>query len=98
MSLRPTGGKIILLRPYVPFVARYFSSYWRNKLVDWLPIQGLKDMRRIVRTMDKTGRRLLAEKKAALQRPPGTNEKPVKGDLGAHLKGRDIMSIVCTCV
>ncbi|KIJ54811.1 hypothetical protein M422DRAFT_64043 [Sphaerobolus stellatus SS14] len=89
--------RIILLRPFIPFFVKNFSLYWRNKIVDWAPIQGLRDMRSIVHVLDKTSKQILAEKRAALDDPTYGEiggQKRTKGDLGARMKGRDIMSIL----
>lgn len=88
--------RLVFVRPFVPFVVRNFSLYWRNKMVDWLPVKPLKDLRRIVDIMDRTSRRIFEQKKAgtplAYAVPDST--KSEEGDLGGRMKGKDIMSIM----
>ncbi|KAH9003045.1 cytochrome P450 [Lactarius hatsudake] len=82
----PTALKLILLRPFVPFIVRNMSLYWRNKLVDWLPIKALRDLRRIVRVMDGASNAILFEEEGGA----GGGE----GNLGDHMKRKDIMTIL----
>lgn len=89
----PTGLRIILLRPFVPLVMRNFSLYWRNKLVDWLPIKPLKELQRIVGVMDTAGRRIFAAKKSAMGQTNG-HDLSLEGNLRERMKGKDIMSIM----
>ncbi|KAI0043396.1 cytochrome P450, partial [Auriscalpium vulgare] len=94
-SLAPTALGIIMLRPLIPVAIRNFSLHWRNKLIDWLPIKGLKKMREIVRVMDRSSRQIFQEKKDALDKNAAdAGETPVEGDVGARLLGKDIMSIL----
>ncbi|KAF7969084.1 hypothetical protein HWV62_28328 [Athelia sp. TMB] len=83
--LTPTVLKLVWLRPLIPFVIRNFSLFWRNKLVDWLPITPLKEMRSITDVMYRTSRRIFEEKKAEL----GPVLEHEKGS-----RGKDIMSIM----
>lgn len=69
-------------------------------MVDWLPLKPLKDMRRVVEVMDRSSRMILEQKKAAIHSLDdtasyGTGEA-TNGDLGARMKGKDIMSIMRT--
>ncbi|GJJ14788.1 hypothetical protein Clacol_009056 [Clathrus columnatus] len=95
-NLTPTAAKIILYRPFVPLAYRYLSPYWRNKLVDWMPQQGFRDMRRIAETIHDTGKKILAEKKAAFESnwDDGPAKPRAKGDLGERMRGRDLASIM----
>ena len=77
------------LRPLIPFVIRNFSLFWRNKLVDWLPIAPLKEMRSITDVMYRTSKRIFEEKKAEL----GPVLEHEKGS-----RGKDIMSIMRECL
>lgn len=93
-SLAPTALKLILLRPFTPFIVRNISLYWRNKLVDWLPIKALRDLRRIVRVMDGASNAILFEKKAELEGGSTTDGNCTtnrEGNLGDH---KDIMTIL----
>ncbi|KAH9031774.1 cytochrome P450 [Lactarius pseudohatsudake] len=96
-SLAPTALKLIFLRPFTPFIVRNISLYWRNKLVDWLPIKALRDLRRIVRVMDGASNAILFEKKAELEggsTTDGTCTTKSEGNLGDHMKRKDIMTIL----
>lgn len=82
----PAILKLVMLQPLIPFIIRNFSLYWRNKLVDWVPIPYLKEMRTITETMYRTSKRIFEEKKAEMD------------PLLAHEVKKDIMSIMCECV
>ncbi|KAH8995011.1 cytochrome P450 [Lactarius akahatsu] len=89
--------RLIFLRPFIPFIVRNISLYWRIKLVDWLPIKALRDLRRIVRVMDGTSNAILFEKKAELEEgstTDGTCTTKSEGNLGDHMKRKDIMTIL----
>ncbi|KAH7930153.1 cytochrome P450 [Leucogyrophana mollusca] len=90
--LAPTTLRLVFLRPFVPFVMRHLSLYWRNKLMDWLPIDALKEIRRLVNIMDSASRRIFEEKKAAMAAGDITEDNP--NSLRARMKGKDIMSIM----
>ena len=93
----PAALKLIFLRPLVPFVVRNISLYWRNKLMDWLPIKALRDLRRIVQVMDKASNAIFSEKKAELEEGSTTvGACKSEGNLGDHMKGKDIMTILRT--
>ncbi|RPD61381.1 cytochrome P450 [Lentinus tigrinus ALCF2SS1-6] len=62
-AVNHTALKIYYLRPFVPFVMRNFSRYWRNKLVDWLPIPPLRELREISYLLDKSARSIIRQKK-----------------------------------
>lgn len=55
------------LRPLVPMVMRNLSRYWGNKLVDWLPFPALRELREISYVLDNSARRVILERKAAMQ-------------------------------
>lgn len=79
-----------MLRPFVPFVIRNFSLFWRNKLVDWLPIKPLKELRQITKIMYATSKRIFEEKKAAM-----ATSLPHESEAGWNSHARkDIMSIM----
>jgi hypothetical protein len=88
----PTVLRLVLFRPFIPVVVRNFSLYWRNKIIDWAPIPALRDLREIVKIMDKTSKDILAEKRADLVRGEKT------GVFSARTKGKDILSIMCEIV
>lgn len=66
-------------------------------MVDWLPIQALRDVREIVNVMDNASKQVFAEKKAALGRTTeqdSARKMDGGGDVGARMRGKDIMSIM----
>ncbi|KAI0047420.1 cytochrome P450 [Auriscalpium vulgare] len=95
-SLAPTFLRILLLRPLVPVIVRNFSLYWRNKLVDWLPIAPMKELRRLVLVMDRCCRDIFFEKKQAFSRLGGNEKSNTvnERDVGARMMDKDIMSIL----
>ncbi|KAI0296492.1 cytochrome P450 [Multifurca ochricompacta] len=97
-NLAPATLKLLFLRPFVPLIVRNLSVYWRNKLVDWSPVQPLRDLRRIVEIMDEASRKIFFEKKAELENPTTEviDNEAIKneGNLGDRMKGKDIMTIL----
>ncbi|KAI0259683.1 cytochrome P450 [Gloeopeniophorella convolvens] len=96
-SLAPAALRLILLRPFVPLVVRKLSLRWRNKLVDWFPIEALRDLRHIVNSMDQASRKIFFEKKSELENgPTNVSDNTIKseGNLGDRMGGKDIMSIL----
>ncbi|KAL4072764.1 cytochrome P450 [Scleroderma yunnanense] len=91
--LGTTTLRLLFLRPFIPFFVRNFSSYWRNKMVDWAPIQALKDLRRTVQVMDDASREIFSAKKAALAEMH-TDEEPISDTPAVKTHGQDIMSIM----
>ncbi|KIK99980.1 hypothetical protein PAXRUDRAFT_30155 [Paxillus rubicundulus Ve08.2h10] len=89
--LAPSSIRLLLLRPFIPFIVRNFSLYWRNKIMDWAPIEALKNLRHVVQVMDSTSKKLFADKKAIME---GRSEPDGPGSLAARMKGKDIMSIM----
>ncbi|KAF9223682.1 cytochrome P450 [Gyrodon lividus] len=89
--LAPSTLRLLMLRPFIPPVVRNFSLYWRNKIMDWAPIEALKNLRHVIKVMDSTSKKLFAEKKATLE---GRSEPDGPGSLAARMKGKDIMSIM----
>ena len=82
-----TGLKIFFLRPFVPWAVRNFSSYWRNKMIDWLPFPAAREVREMSYVMEKYSREILVEKRTALQQ--GTTDSAKNGR-------RDLMTIMRT--
>lgn len=94
---RQTTLRLLFLRPFIPFFVRNFSLYWRNKMVDWAPIQALKDLRRIVQVMDDASQKIFAAKKAALKGDlTDVVVMPDSPPIETH--GQDIMTIMRTCL
>ncbi len=77
----PLALKVLFLRPFVPMVIRNFSPYWRNKLVDWLPFRGLKELREISNILDRSARNIIAEKQADLAQEAGKPTGKLRRDL-----------------
>lgn len=91
--LGQTTLRLLFLRPFIPFFVRNFSLYWRNKMVDWAPIQALKDLRRIVQVMDDASQKIFAAKKAALKGDlTDVVVMPDSPPIETH--GQDIMTIM----
>ena len=89
--------KLIVVRQFLPFLVRNIPLYWRNKLVDWLPIKALRDVRRIVQVMDETSNAIFSEKKAALKEGSATVRTCTTKsgrNLGSHMRGKDIMTVL----
>ncbi|KAG2032102.1 cytochrome P450 [Suillus americanus] len=87
-TLAPSTLRLIFLRPFIPMIVRRFSLYWRNKMMDWMPSDALKNLRHVVNVMDTASKKIFTEKKAALE-----NEGFV-GIAGNRMQGKDIMSIM----
>ncbi|KAL1949048.1 hypothetical protein VTO73DRAFT_10854 [Trametes versicolor] len=60
--------KVLLLRPFVPWVVRNLSLYWRNKLLDWLPISALRELRDMAHIMHSSASEIYLKKKAEVER------------------------------
>ena len=94
----PTAFGLVLVRPLVPFVIRTIPLYWRMKIIDWLPLTSLKEMRRIVGVMDKTSKKIYASKLVSSTSPNTQRVENGEGDLGSRGKGNDIMTILRTSI
>lgn len=88
----PSSLRLIMIRPLIPFIVRNFSLYWRNKIMDWVPLEALRDLRGVVQVMDTTSKKIFAEKKAIME---GRTEPDGAESLRSRVKGKDIMSIMC---
>jgi hypothetical protein len=88
----PSTLRLLMVRPLIPFVVRNFSTYWCNKMIDWAPLEALRDLRRVVQVMDATSKNIFAEKKATMV---GRAAPEGLGSLRSRIKGKDIMSIMC---
>jgi cytochrome P450 len=93
-NLAPATLNLIMLRPFVPFIARHFSLYWRNKLVDWFPINALRDLRRIVHVMDEASNTIFSEKKAELEETSATVGTGTTKNSGDQTRGKDMMTML----
>ncbi|TBU48058.1 cytochrome P450 [Dichomitus squalens] len=74
-SINPVGMKLRSLRPFIPMIVRNISRFWRNKLVDWLPVPALRDMRDISYVLHASARRMIEEKKVEMERGDGSKKK-----------------------
>ncbi|KAG1744162.1 cytochrome P450 [Suillus paluster] len=81
-TLAPSTLRLIFLRPFIPMIVRRFSLYWRNKMMDWMPSDALKNLRHVVNVMDTASKNIFAEKKVTLE-----NEGFV-GNVGKCMKVR----------
>lgn len=81
-----------MIRPFIPFIVRNVSLYWRNKMMDWAPLEALRDLRRVVQVMDTTSRRIFADKKAIME---GRADPEGPASWRSRMNGKDIMSIMC---
>ncbi|KAI0760300.1 cytochrome P450 [Fomes fomentarius] len=80
-DISPIALKVLFLRPFVPMIVSNFSPYWRNKLVDWLPFRGLKELRDISSILERSARNIIAEKQADLVREAGKPTGKLRRDL-----------------
>ncbi|KAH9063911.1 cytochrome P450 [Lactarius vividus] len=86
-SLAPTALKLIFLRPFIPFIVRNISLYWRNKVGRLAPNQGLA----------RSPHAIFSEKKVELEEgstTDGTCTTKCEGNLGGQMKRKDIMTIL----
>ncbi|KAG9315222.1 cytochrome P450 [Chiua virens] len=90
-NLAPSTLRLLMIRPFIPFIVRNIPLYWRNKILDWAPLGALRDLRHVVQIMDTTSKKIFAEKKAIMQ---GHSEPVRAGGLRSGMKGKDIMSIM----
>jgi len=97
----------MLLRPLVVIVMQYCSPYWARKIVDlvtasWLPTQFMRDvreLRRIVETMDNGSQKAFAEKKTVfnaedMMEPQVADTVCEIGDMKPSSQAKDIMDIM----
>lgn len=74
-KIGPLIGKLMKVRSITAFVMQNCSPYWARKVLDlitvpWLPTQfmaDIREMRRIVETMDSASRKAFLERKAAME-------------------------------
>lgn len=97
----PIALKVLFLRPFVPMVVRNLSPYWRNKLVDWLPFRGLKELRDISNILERSARNIITEKQADLVREARKPTGKLRRDLMTIMRmscPRYIAHLLLTCV
>jgi hypothetical protein len=91
----------MVARPFVVPVMRYCSPYWAGKVLDfvtvsWFPTQFMRDvreLRRIVETVDNVNRTVYAEKKAAVKVNKLDSVDDVRGD-GDLMPSTSMMDIM----
>lgn len=74
-KIGPLIGKLMKVRPIAAIIMQYCSPYWSRKILDlvtvpWLPTQFMADvreMRRILQTMDSASRKVFLEKKTTME-------------------------------
>ena len=76
----PVGMKLRFVRPFVPVFVRNLSRYWRNKLVDSLPVPGLREMREISYELIARIITMREEYLHSLSQPFGAWNAPSKAD------------------
>ena len=91
----PTAIRNNRLFQIILFIVSSVSLNWQNKILDLVPIQAIKDRRRMIRVIDDTSKEILATKKAPLKVPadasimdssPGTSD------------AQDIMTAMRACL
>ena len=89
----PAALKLIFIRPLIPAIVKNLPLSWRNKMIDWLPIKPLKELRALSKTMESTSRRIFEEKKAQSGKVVDfSSEKASEGHV--NVNGKDILSIL----
>ncbi|KAI1794444.1 cytochrome P450 [Ganoderma leucocontextum] len=72
-----TALRVLVLRPFIPMVVKNFSLYWRNKMVDWLPLPALRELRELSRILDRCAWNVFHEKKDELEN--GMSDRDYEG-------------------
>ncbi|KAI0355985.1 cytochrome P450 [Trametes cingulata] len=79
-GLQHVGLRIFFLRPLVPWVVRNVPLFWRNKLVDYLPLPALRELREMSHIMRRSAMEILRRKKEEVKQT-GTTAADTAGDL-----------------
>ncbi|KAI0631208.1 cytochrome P450 [Trametes polyzona] len=66
-AVQGTARKVLLLRPFVPWIVRNLPLYWRSKLVDWLPFDALRELRDMADVMHRSAYEIFSAKKAEVE-------------------------------
>ena len=89
LSNRPTIFKLpAAARRLIPYLTKLGPASFRRALLKVLPFSGVRKLREIVDTMDRTSVKIFQSKKATLQQGDEAILKEVGG-------GKDIISIFC---
>ncbi len=83
-----TALRVLVIRPFIPMLVRNFSLHWRNKMVDWLPIAALRELRELSRILDRCARNVFYEKKVELENGTSYHD----GDEGPR---KNLMTVLC---
>ncbi|CDO70552.1 hypothetical protein BN946_scf184579.g8 [Trametes cinnabarina] len=78
-SVSQVAMRVVFIRPLIPWVVRNISLYLRNKLVDWLPLPALRELRCLSEVMEKSSREAYLAKKAEVNQSGGSDRS--YGDL-----------------
>ena len=74
----------------LPYVTKIGSASFRRRIVEMLPMDSVRDLRRISDTLHERSVSIYREKKEALEK----GDEALKHQIG---EGRDIMSILREC-
>ncbi|KAG1746408.1 cytochrome P450 [Suillus lakei] len=67
-KIGPLIGKLMKVRPIAAIIMQYCSPYWARNVLDLVTFMAdVREMRRIVETMDNASRKAFSEKKAAME-------------------------------
>ncbi|KAI8976575.1 cytochrome P450 [Trametes punicea] len=86
-NLQHVALKVLLLRPLMPWIVRNIPLYWRNKLVDWLPLPALRELRDMAWLMERSATDIFFAKKAEVE-TTGLMETAVRANSSTQEKSR----------
>ncbi|KAI5121363.1 hypothetical protein M0805_000671 [Coniferiporia weirii] len=86
-NLSPTNFNLLLHRQFLPWLVDIGSPAFRRKVLEYIPSGLIKEMTKIVDTMDDQSRQIFMKKKKALE----DGDEAVQRQVG---KGKDIMSVL----
>ncbi|KAI5121362.1 hypothetical protein M0805_000670 [Coniferiporia weirii] len=86
-NLSQTNFKLILYRQFLPWLVNIGTPAFRKKALGYIPFDLVKEMVKIVDTMDDQSKQIFMEKKKALE----DGDETVQRQVG---NGKDIMSIL----
>ncbi|KAI5123119.1 hypothetical protein M0805_001475 [Coniferiporia weirii] len=83
----PSLFRLLLVRQLSPWIVKLGSPRLRERILDCIPFEAVKEMRKIVETLENTSRDILRKKREAIEK----GDEAVLAQVG---KGKDIMSIL----
>ncbi|KAI5116492.1 hypothetical protein M0805_000626 [Coniferiporia weirii] len=83
----PLLFKLFFFQRLLPYVVKIGSPQFRRRALDFIPFQPLKDMRKVVDTLENSSQSIIRGKKEAIR----NGDEAVLTQIG---KGKDIMSIL----